>query len=79
MYENASHSVWYSNLVMAVMLVKHDKPTNCKEAMVDLSPRNGYEPYIILDKSMYDYQVVTWVDLLDGLKAVVRKLNFMGK
>jgi len=35
---------------MTVMLVKHDKPTNYEEAMVDLSPRNGYEPYIILDK-----------------------------
>ena len=34
---------------MTVMLVKHEKPTNCKEAMVDLSPRNGYEPYKILD------------------------------
>ena len=38
------------NLVMIVMLVKHDKPTDYKEAMVDPSPRNGYEPYIIRDR-----------------------------
>ena len=35
---------------MTVMLVKHDKPTKYEEAMVELSPRNVHEPYIILDK-----------------------------
>ena len=42
--------MWYDNLVMNVMLMEDDKPTNYEEAMVDLSPRNGYEPYIIRDK-----------------------------
>ncbi len=48
--------MWYDNLVMKVM--EHDRPTNYEEEMVDLSPRNDYESYMIRDKkSMYDYQV----------------------
>ena len=35
---------------MNVMLIEHDKSTNYEEVMVNLSPRNGYEPYIIRDK-----------------------------
>ena len=42
--------MWCGNLVMTILLMKQDKPTNYKEAMVNPSPRNGYEPYIILDK-----------------------------
>ena len=40
----------YDNLVMKVMLMEYDKPTNFKEEMVDLSPRNDYESYMIRDK-----------------------------
>ena len=50
MHENVFLTVWYDNLVMNIMLIEHDKPMNYKEAMVDLSPKNGYEPYIIRDK-----------------------------
>jgi hypothetical protein len=30
--------------------MEHDRPTNYEEEMVDLSPRNDYESYMILDK-----------------------------
>ena len=43
-------TVWYDNLVMKVMLMEHDKPMNCEEEMVDLSPRNDYESCMIQDK-----------------------------
>ena len=42
--------MWYDNLVMNVMLMEHDRPTNYEEEMVDLSPRNDYESCIIRDK-----------------------------
>jgi hypothetical protein len=42
--------VWYDNLVIKVMLMEHDRPTNYEEEMVDLSPRNDYESYMIRDK-----------------------------
>ena len=35
---------WYGNLVLKVMLLDHDKPTNYEEAMMSQIPRNGWRP-----------------------------------
>ena len=40
--------------------MEYDRPTNYEEEMVGLSPRNGYESFMIRNKSIYDYQVLTW-------------------
>ena len=52
-------------------------PTNYKEVMVDLSPRNGYEPYIIRDKIHVRLPSKDLANRLDGLQAVESKWNFM--
>ena len=35
---------WYSNPVLEVMLLDHDKPTNYEEVMMRQIPRNGWRP-----------------------------------
>ena len=35
---------WYGNPVLEVMLLDHDEPTNCEEAMVSKIPQNGLRP-----------------------------------
>jgi hypothetical protein len=52
---------------MKVILMEYDRPTNYEEEMVDLSPRNDYESYMIRNK------IHVWLsgndlgDLLDGI------------
>ena len=86
-----SRIVWYNKLAMNVLLLEQDRPMNynChvigtrqmnyEEAMVDLVPKNGYEPYIIQNKIHVQLQSNDLVDLLDGLRAVKSKWNFMRK
>ena len=63
------------NLVMIVMLVKHEKPTDYKEAMVDPSPKNGYEPYIIRDRIHVCLPSGDLENLLDGLHDVEERMD----
>ena len=57
----------YDNLVMKVILMEYDRPTNYEEEMVDLSPRNGYESFMIRNKIHIRLPGVDLGDLLDGI------------
>ena len=57
----------YDNLVMKVMLMEYDIPTNYEEEMVDLSPRNDYESFMIRNKIHIRLPGNDLGDLLDGI------------
>ena len=59
--------MWYDNLVMKVILMEYDGPTNYEEEMVDLSPRNDYESYMIRNKIHVRLPGNNLGDLLDGI------------
>ena len=40
----------YDNLVMKVILMEYDRPTNYEEEMMNLSPRNDCESFMIRNK-----------------------------
>ena len=67
MYEVVFHTMWYDNLVMKVILMEYDRPTNYEEEMVDLSPRNGYESFVIRNKIHIRLPGIDLGDLLDGI------------
>ena len=52
---------------MKVMLMEYDRPTNYEEEMVDLSPRNVYESYMIRDKIHIRLPGNDLGDLLEGI------------
>ena len=57
----------YDNLVMEVILMEYDRPTNYEEEMVDLSPRNGYESLVIRNKIHIRLPSIDLGDLLVGI------------
>ena len=57
----------YDNLVMKVILMEYDRPTNYKEEMVNLSPRNGFESFMIRNKIHVRLPDIDLGDLLDGI------------
>jgi hypothetical protein len=52
---------------MKVILMEYDRPTNYEEEMVDLSPRNGYESFMIRNKIHIRLPGIDLGDLLDGI------------
>ena len=56
---------WYDNLVLVVMLLDHDEPTNYEEAMMSPDSDKWLEAMKSEIGSMYVNKVWTLIDLLD--------------
>ena len=56
---------WYGNLVLEVMLLDHDEPTNYEEAMMSPDSAKWLEAMKCEMVSMYENKVWTLVDLAD--------------
>ena len=70
---------WYDNLVLEVMLLDHDKPTNYEEAMMSLDSAKWLEAMKSEMGSMYENKVWTLVDLPDDRQAIENKWIFKKK
>ena len=70
---------WYSNPVLEVMLLDHDKPTKYKEAMMSPDSDKWLEAMKSEIGSMYENKVWTLVDLPDDKRAIENKWIFKKK
>ena len=70
---------WYGNLVLEVMLLDHDEPTNYEEAMVSPDSAKWLEAMKSEMGSMYENKVWTLVDLPDDRQAIENKWIFKKK
>ena len=70
---------WYGNLVLEVMLLDHDEPTNYEEVMMSLDSAKWFEAMKSEMGSMYENKVWTLVDLPDGRQAIENKCIFKKK
>jgi hypothetical protein len=61
------------------MLIDHDKPATCTEAMEGPESEKWLEAMKFKIRSMYDNQVWTLVDIPSGRKAVENKWIFKKK
>ena len=61
---------WYGNLVLEVMLLDHDEPTNYEEAMMSPDSAKCLEGMKSEMGSMYENKVWTLVDLPDDRQAI---------
>ena len=64
---------WYDNHVLEVMLIDHDEPTNCEEAMMSPYSTKWLEAMKSEMGSMYENKVWTLVDLPDDRQAIENK------
>ena len=70
---------WYGNLVLEVMLLDHDEPTNYEEAMMSLDSTKCLEAMKSEMGSMYENKVWTLVDLPNDQQAIENKWIFKRK
>ena len=70
---------WYSNPVLEVMLLDHDKSTNYEEAMMSPDSAKWLETMKSEMESMYENKVWTLVDLPDDCRAIENKWIFKMK
>src|SRR6266536_2268885 len=70
---------WYGNLVLEIMLLDHDKPTNYEEAMMSPDSAKWHEAMKSEMGSMYENKVWTLVDLPDDRQAIENKWIFKRK
>ena len=70
---------WYGNLVLEVMLLDHDEPTNYEEAMMSPDSAKWLEAMKSKMGCMYENKVWTLVDLPDDQRAIENKLIFRKK
>jgi hypothetical protein len=70
---------WYGNIVLEVMLLDHDEPTNYEEAMMSPDSAKWLEAMKSEMESMYENKVWTLVDLPDDWKAIENKWISRGK
>ena len=66
---------WYGNLVLEVMLLDHDEPTNYEEAMVSPDSAKWLEAMKSEMGSMYENKVWTLVDLPDDRRSEERRVG----
>ena len=69
----------YGNLVLEVMLLDHDEPTNYEEAMMSPDSAKWLEAMKSEMGSMYENKVWTLVDLPDDRQAIENKWIFTRK
>ena len=70
---------WYGNLVLKVMLLDHDEPTNYVEAMMSPDSTKWLEAMRYEMGSMYENKVWTLVDLPDNRQAIENEWIFKKK
>ena len=70
---------WCGNLVLEVILLDHDKPTNYEEAMMSPDSVKWLEAMKSEMGSMYKNKVWTLVDLPDDRQAIENKWIFKRK
>ena len=70
---------WYSNPVLEVMLIDHDKPTNYEEAMMSPDSAKWLEAMKSEMGSMYENKVWTLIDLPIDRRATEIKWIFKRK
>ena len=70
---------WYGNLVLEVMLLDHDEPTNYEEAMMSAVSDKWLKAMKTEIGSMYENKVWTLVDLPDDREAIENKWIFKRK
>src|SRR3954466_14528260 len=70
---------WYGNLVLEVMLLDHDEPTNYEEAMVSPDSAKWFEAMKSEMGSMYENKVWTLIDLPNDRQAIEIKWIFKRK
>ena len=70
---------WYGNPVLEVMLLDHDEPMNCEEAMMSPDSTKWLEVMKSEMGSMYENKVWTLVDLPDDRQAILNKWTFERK
>ena len=70
---------WYGNPVLEVMLLDHEEPTNCEEAMMSPDSAKWLEAMKSEMGSMYENKVWTLVDLPDDRQAIENKWIFKKK
>ena len=70
---------WYGNLVLEVMLLDHDEPTNYEEDMMSPDSNKWFEAMKSGIGSMYENKVWTLVDFPDDRQAIENKWIFKRK
>ena len=70
---------WYGNLVLEVMLLDHDEPTNYDKAMMSPDSDKWLEAMKFEIGSMYENKSWTLVDLPDDWHAIENKWIFKKK
>ena len=70
---------WYGNLVLEVMLLDHDEPTNYEEAMMSPDSAKWLEAMKSEMGSMYENKVWTLIDLPNDRRAIEIKWIFKRK
>ena len=70
---------WYDNPVLEVMLLDHDEPTNCEEALISPDSVKWLEAMKSEMGSIHKNKVWTLVDLPDDRKAIENKWIFKRK
>ena len=70
---------WYGNLVLEVMLLDHDEPTNYEEAMMSPDSAKWLEAMKSEMGSMYQNKKWTLVDFPDDRQAIENKWIFKKK
>ena len=70
---------WYCNLILEIMLLDYDEPTNYEEAMMSPDSAKWFEAMKSEMGSMYENKVWTLVDLPDDRQAIENKWIFKKK
>ena len=70
---------WYSNLVLQVMLLDHDEPTNYEEAVMSPDSTKWLKAMKSEMGSMYENKVWTLIDLPNDRRAIEIKWIFKRK
>ena len=70
---------WYGNLVLEVILLDHDEPTNYEEAMMSPDSTKWFKAMKSEMRSMYENKVWTLVDLPDVRQVIEIKWIFKRK
>jgi hypothetical protein len=70
---------WFGNVVLSIMLIDHDEPATCTEAMEGPVSEKWLEAMKSEIRFMYDNKVWTLVDIPSGRKAVENKWIFKKK
>ena len=70
---------WYGNVILDVILLDHDEPTNYEEAMVSPDSAKWREAMKSEMRSMYENKVWTLIDLPNDRQAIENKWIFKKK